>query len=369
MRITLTEILIRELVEGYVDNDEEGVFGYGGKLNIRPKYQREFVYKEKERNAVIDSICRNYPLNVMYWMRQPNGTYELLDGQQRTVSICQYHENDFSIEMKGNPKLFTSLTQEQQRQFLDYPLQVYICENGTEEERIEWFQRINIAGVELTQQEIRNAVYTGPWVTSAKKRFSKTACVAYQMGGKYLSGEANRQAYLETIIRWCAEKDNVGSVEQYMSLHQHDENSDREWQYFQQVITWVQSLFPKYRKEMKGLEWGMLYNRFKGHDYLATQLEKRVSQLMEDDDVTKKSGIYEYVLSGDERRLNIRTFSTQMKRSAYERQQGFCVKCGHHFEFEQMQGDHITPWNKGGKTVPENCQMLCQHCNATKGDN
>ncbi len=369
MKIIPTTILVRDLVEGYIDNDEEGVWGYDSKLNIRPKYQREFVYREKERNAVIESIFKGFPLNTMYWVRQEGGEYELLDGQQRTVSICQYHQNDFSIVWNGNPMLFDNLSDELKSKFLNYELQIYICENGTEDERIEWFEIINIAGAELTKQEIRNAVYPGPWLTEAKKKFSKNNCVAYQMGGKYLKGSAIRQDYLETIIRWCADRDRVGSIEQYMSLHQHDENSDREWQYFQQVVTWVQSLFPKYRGEMKGVEWGMLYNRFKDREFSATKLEEEVERLMMDVDVTNHKGIYDYVLSGDERRLNIRAFSPAMKRAAYEQQQGYCVKCGNHFEFEEMQGDHIVPWNKGGKTIAENCQMLCQLCNATKGNN
>ncbi len=368
MDITLHTIPIKDLVEGYIDEGEKGVSGYGGQLNIRPPFQREFVYKEKERNAVIDSIFKGFPLNVMYWVKNQQGSYELLDGQQRTVSICSYRSGDFSIPLNGHPRNFSNLTSEQRDQFLNYQLQVYICENGTEEEQLNWFMIINIAGAKLSVQELRNAIYTGPWVTDAKRRFAKNNCVAAQAGSKYLSGQVNRQEYLETVLMWCADMDGIDSIESYMSKHQHDENSDREWQYFQKVIAWVKTIFPNYRSDMKSVPWGVLYNKYKDKEVSATQLEEEISRLILDDDVTNKKGIYEYVLSREERVLNIRAFSDAMKIEAYERQHGICPNCKKHYQIEEMHGDHIKPWSKGGKTNAENCQMLCKECNWKKSN-
>ncbi len=353
-------------MEGFRNSDEEGVVGYGGRLNIRPPYQREFIYSPRQQEEVVNSVFKGFPLNVMYWVLNPQGGYELMDGQQRTMSLCQFRKGEFFVSLNGVLKDFDALNPQQKAAFLGYGLQVYICEDGTEQEQLDWFRIINIAGVTLTEQELRNAVYTGPWVTSAKRRFSKTGCVAYGLGEKYMSGTPIRQDYLETVLRWIS----GGNIEEYMARHMHDENSDTEWQYFQSVINWVQTLFPKenYRREMKGLPWGELYNAYKDKPFSATKLEQEVARLMEDDDVTNKRGVYDYVLSGDERKLNIRAFTTQMKRAAYTRQRGVCMACGKSFDFEQMQGDHIVPWNKGGKTISENCQMLCQRCNATKGE-
>ncbi len=365
MKITLKTITIRELVEGFENNDEQGVVGYGGRLNIRPPYQREFVYNEKQQAEVIYSVFKDFPLNVMYWVKNGEGNYELLDGQQRTLSICAYRSGEFFIEVDGVLKSFDNLTYDQAEVFLDYKLQIYICEDGTDQEQLDWFRIINIAGEKLTEQELRNAVYTGAWITSAKQKFSKTGCVASKLGEKYMSGTPIRQDYLETVLKWLSAKDGV-SIEQYMAAHQHDIHADREWQYFQQVIAWVQSVFPNYRKEMKGLEWGLLYNRFKEREYAASDLEARIKELMIDDDVTDKRGIFEYLLGGDERKLSIRAFSESQKRTAYEKQNGICIACKRHFEFEDMEGDHITTWSKGGKTVSENCQMLCADCNRRK---
>lgn len=364
MNIELHKIKIRDLVEGFVDNDEEGVVGYGGLLNIRPKYQREFVYKDKQRNAVIETVFKGFPLNVMYWVKNADGTFELLDGQQRTLSICTYKAGNYSITLPGEtPKGFSNLPADKREQFLDYELMVYICTEGTESERIEWFRIINIAGEKLTDQEILNAIYCGPWVTDAKRHFSKIGCAAFRKGGKYLNGKANRQDYLETTLRWISK----GHVEDYMAAHQHDPNADREWQYFQQVINWVETLFPHYRKEMKGVDWGTLYNDCHEKEYSASGLEARVAQLLMDDDVTKKAGIYPYLLTGQEKYLSIRAFTDKMKREAYERQRGICPHCHRHFDISEMEGDHITPWRDGGRTTPENCQMLCRECNRRKG--
>ncbi len=368
MKIELYEIPIREVVEGYIDSQENGVSGYGGKLNIRPAFQREFVYKEKQRNAVIETVMKGFPLNVMYWVISGNGSYELLDGQQRTLSICQYVNGDFSI----NSRAFHNLTLAEKDQILNYRLMIYVCD-GTDKEKLDWFKIINIAGVQLKEQELRNAIYTGEWLTDAKKYFSKNNCVAYQLANKYLSGEVNRQDYLETVLSWISDRESC-KIEDYMSRHQHDSHATPLWQYFQSVISWTKSIFPKYRKEMKGLNWGVLYNKYGYKPVNPHFLEERITSLMQDDDVTKRSGIYEYLLSGEEKCLNIRAFTDNEKRLIYERQQGICPVCKKEnrekqvYNIEEMEADHITPWCEGGKTNVDNCQMLCKEHNRRKSN-
>jgi len=362
MKIKLHEIPVREVVDGYIDSEENGVVGYNGRLNIRPAFQREFIYKDKQRDEVIRTVQKNFPLNVMYWVKGDVGNFEVLDGQQRTISLCQYVNGDYSIDHMG----FDNLTQTERQQILDYPLMIYICE-GTDKEKLDWFKIINIAGEQLTAQELRKAIYTGEWLTEAKKYFSKTACPAYAIASEYLNGSPIRQNYLETAIRWIAARDGK-EIEDYMAAHQHDTNCNEIWLYFQTVINWVKATFPNYRKEMKGLEWGVFFNKYGTSKYDPKQLETRIAALMEDEDITKNSGIYEYLLDGDEKHLSIRAFTPKMARAAYERQKGICPKCKKHFEIDDMQSDHITPWSKGGKTLPENCQMLCADCNRRKSD-
>lgn len=350
------------MVEGYEDNDEAGVVGYGGRLDIRPPYQREFIYKDKQRDAVIDTITKDFPLNVMYWAVRDDGNFEIIDGQQRTVSICQYVNNDFSI----NGMAFHNLPSDKQEQILNYKLMVYFCE-GTDSEKLEWFKTINIAGEKLTDQELRNAVYSGSWVTDAKRYFSKTGCPAFKIGSDYLNGSPIRQEYLETAIKWISD----GNIEAYMSQHQHDPNASALWIYFQSVISWIEATFPKKynknrKKFMKGIDWGTLYNQFKDEVLDADKLEKEIQQLILDDDVTNKKGIYPYVLTHNEKHLSIRAFTDAMKLKVYEKQNGICVKCGEHFELSEMEADHITPWHEGGKTIEENCQLLCKNCNRKK---
>ncbi len=361
MKIELSRIKIRDVFEGYKDSQEEGVVAYKGKLDIRPKYQREFVYKDNQRNAVIDTIRKNFPLNVMYWVKN-NGHYEVLDGQQRTLSFCQYINGDFSI----NYQYFHNLESDEKEQILDYELMIYICE-GTDSEKLDWFKIINIAGEKLTNQELRNAVYSGEWLTEAKKHFSKISCPAYQIGSKYIAKRVNRQEFLEIALSWIADKENI-PIEGYMSKHQHDNNANELWLYYQNVINWVQVIFPKYRKEQKGVEWGLYYNLYKNINFDTKELEKQVTELMKNDDVTKKSGIYEYLLDGNEKHLSIRTFTDSMKREAYEKQGGICSSCGKQFDIEEMEADHIDPWSIGGKTTANNCQMLCKSCNRRKSN-
>jgi len=358
MKIELHEITVAELFEGFQDNAEAGVTAYKGRLDIRPPYQREFIYKDKQRDAVIGTLRKDHPLNVMYWAVREDGRYEVIDGQQRTLSICQYVNGDYSIEGLA----FHNLQDDQQKQICSYKLMVYFC-SGTDSEKLEWFKTINIAGEELTDQELRNAVYAGPWTADAKRYFSKTGCPAYALGSNFLKGSSIRQEYLETAIEWQADG---STIEDYMSKHQHDENATPLWHYFQSVISWVKATFPTYRKEMKGVGWGFLYNKHKGEPLDTDQLEKKISTLMMDEDVGNKAGIYTYVLDGDERRLNIRAFSDNMKREAFERQKGICPKCEKQYEFSEMEGDHIKPWHEGGKTNAGNCQMLCKDDNRRK---
>lgn len=361
MKIELLDLSVEQLADGYVDNLEQGVLGYGGKLDIRPPYQREFIYKDQQRNAVIETVRKGFPLNVMYWAALGNDRYEIIDGQQRTISICQFVAGDFSIPIDGVQMYFHNLRDDQQRQILEYELMVYVCE-GTDTEKLEWFKIVNIAGERLTDQELRNAVYHGPWTASAKPYFSKTACPAYAIGSKYLTGTPIRQDYLETAIDWRS----GGDIDGYMAAHQHDENATELWSYFQKVIAWVEATFPKYRKEMKGVAWGPLHADFKDEPYDTAKLEARVKNLMMDEDVTKKSGVYAYVLDGKESHLNIRGFSDNMKREAYERQGGRCAETGKAMDMGEMEADHIKPWHEGGKTVAENCQMLSKESNRRK---
>lgn len=354
MKIKLHRIQVRKVIVDYKDSAEEGVVAYGGKLDIRPRYQREFVYTGKQRDAVIETIKNDFPLNVMYWVKTDQGNFEVLDGQQRTISIGQYVNGDFSL----NDRFFHNLTDEEQNQILDYELMIYFCE-GTDKERLDWFRIINIAGEKLTDQEIRNAVYTGPWLSDAKLKFSKTNCAAYLLandGGQLVSGSPIRQEYLETALSWI----NDGEIEDYMAKHQHDKNAEELWQYFQDVIAWVRKIFTNYRKEMSKVQWGELYNEFKDKKLNAKKLEAEIKKLMQDENVSKLSGIYPYVLTRQETYLNIRAFTDKMKRQAYERQKGKCTKCKKTFELEEMQADHIKLWSEGGKTIAENCQMLCK---------
>ena len=293
----------------------------------------------------------------MYWAVRENGDFEIIDGQQRTISLCQYVHGHFSYQ----DKYFHNLQDNEKQDIHKYPLTVYLC-SGTDSEKLEWFKTINIAGERLTNQELRNAVYAGYWVTHAKRYFSKSGCPAHGIGHNYLSGSAIRQDYLETAISWI----NKGNIEEYMSKNQHKPNANELWLYFQSVVNWIKATFPKYRAEMKGVAFGVLYNEFKQKEYDSKKLEEEITKLMLDDDVTKKSGIYSYVLTRQEKYLSIRTFSNNQKREAYEKQKGVCVKCEEHFELEEMEADHIKPWHEGGKTTADNCQMLCKDDNRRK---
>lgn len=375
MDIKEKKITVSELTQGFVDNDEEGVRCYVGLLDIRPPYQREFIYKEKQREAVIQTVMKHYPLNTMYWAARDDGRYEIIDGQQRTMSICQFVHNIWSVNVDGDMMKFENIKKSRPalaEKILNYNLTVYVCK-GTQDQRLKWFETINIAGEELKPQELRNAVYSGTWLTDAKRYFSKRGCPAYLMSSDYTSVSAERQGILELAIKWISEIDFPDMkklddrIKAYMMTHQNDADASALWIYFEAVISWVKAKFPKVRKKfMKGVEWGSLYNRFKGVPLDAAKLEEELERLIMDDDVNTNSGIYPYVLTHDERYLNLRSFTPGQKQKVYELQKGICPICGKHFDIEQMEGDHITPWCEGGHTTIENCQMLCRECNRRK---
>ena len=366
MKIEMHDVTIRELVDGYRDEGDDGVFGYGGRLDIRPPYQREFVYDEKDRVAVIDSIMNGFPLNVMYWVVRADGGFEVMDGQQRTVSIGQFFSGDFSYSMR----YFHNFGPEERERFLGYRLKVYFC-SGTDEEKIRWFERINIAGEELTKQEIRNAVYHGPWVTDAKRWFSKGNAPARKIAKNYVAAAFDRQGCLETAIRWCIGQKSDEAVREFMAIHQNDPDASDLWSYFSAVVTWLEAKFKHTSdrvKILRGLDWGHWYALYGKAKLDTAWIERETHRLLKDKDVTKKSGIIPYLLTGEERHLSIRIFDDEERLSAYERQGGTCARCGKKFAIEQMQADHIMPWAKGGKTTAENCQMLCADCNRRKSD-
>lgn len=365
MKIELRAVSVADLVNAFADNGEQGVIGYDGKLNIRPAFQREFVYGPKERDAVIDTVRKGFPLNTMYWAVAGDG-YELMDGQQRTISLCQYVNGDYSIEVDGNPFAFHNLPKERQQQILDYELSIYVCD-GSDGDKLDWFKVINIAGKPLTDQELRNAIYTGPWLADAKRWFSRNNPPAVQDGrDKLVNGTPNRQEILETALDWFSN----GKIETYMNDHRSDADADELWQYWQAVFDWVKRVFRNQdsarARLMKGLPWGRFYNAHKNDVLNAADLEKRIIALIEDDEVQKPSGIYAYLLTGNDKTLNLRAFDDKTKHVVYARQQGICPVCKKHFEFDKMEADHRTPWSKGGKTTADNCDMLCMTDNRAK---
>lgn len=378
MLIEENQITIRELLADYNDEGELGVTGFTGLLDIRPPYQREFIYKDAQRAAVIKTVKRGFPLNVMYWAAHGDGSYEVMDGQQRTISLAQYVSGDFSCDFGDGPKFFYNLTNDEKEQIYNYRLFIYIC-TGSDSEKLDWFRTINIAGEKLTPQELRNAVYHGPWLSDAKTYFSRPNGPAAVVGSKYVSGSPIRQELLEKALKWICIRDHLDTVEDYMAVHQNDPNATDLWGHFENVIRWAKSTFPVERDELTSVDWGTLYDAHGATFPDGAALEGLVSKLMMDEDVQKKSGIYPYVLDEDPRHLNIRSFTPGQKREAFESQNGKCAngsRCKTPtnpdgktiFRLEEMEGDHIIPWSKGGKTISANCQMLCIPCNRSKGD-
>lgn len=363
MKISLHHIPVRDLVAGYADNGDGGVVGYDGRLDIRPSFQREFIYQDAQRDAVLATVLGGFPLNSMYWNVASDGRFEVLDGQQRTISLAQYVVGDFSIMVDGYPRNFGNLPPNLKDKILDYPLTVYVCE-GTDEERLAWFRVINISGAKLTDQELRNAVYAGPWLTEAKRYFSRPGCPAYGLASRYMSGSPIRQDYLEAVLGWVS----GGSVEVYMADHQHDPTAAPLWLYFQKVFAWVEAVFPAYYPQMKGRDWGRLYNTFGSQDFDPAALGARIAELFLDDDVTSKGGIFEYVLGGDEKHLSLRSFSPAQKLAGLVAADYRCARCGAEVTAENSEADHIDPWSAGGKTTADNLQILCKPCNRRKSN-
>lgn len=297
----------------------------------------------------------------MYWTETEDGNYELLDGQQRTVSFCQYVNGDYSIDSRA----FHNLTQSEKDRILDYPLTIYIC-NGTVEDKLGWFETINIGSLKLSDQELRNAMYTGPWLTHAKSIFSKSNGAGVKLSENYVSVIVNRQGLLELALKWICAKEGLQKIKDYMSVHQHDPNANELWTYFRNVIVWAQDTFTKIRtKLMKGVDWGMLYDKYHEDIYDTDALEAMIKDLIIDDEVQNKSGIYYYVLTHEEKYLKLRAFTDAQKLKQYEIQGGICPKCKQYgcekiqFEYNEMEGDHEKPWSRGGKTEQDNCRMLC----------
>ena len=370
MEIEPLAVTVGELVKDYYDDGEGGVTGYGGLLDVRPPYQREFVYNHKDRTAVVDTVSKGYPLNVMYWAARTDGRYEIIDGQQRTISIAQYVTGEFAVKGIFNwndERSFHRLQSDEKKKIKEYPLHVYVCK-GRNSERLRWFERINIAGKTLKQQELLNAVYYAPWLEDAKEYFSRPKCPASDVGRGYVDGEINRQAYLECAIKWI----NKGDVVGYMNRGDEEPNgpnAEKLWEHFENVIEWVENTFPKYRKEMKGVDWGSLYYRFHNVNLDIVEIEEKVSGLMEnlgDQKGANLKGVYPFVLTGDEKYLNIRSFDKNVKRAAYERQGGKCAITGKYFPIEEMEADHVKPWVLGGPTNLGNCQMLCREAHYKK---
>ena len=380
MKIDMIHVPVRELIEGYSEDDATSrVVAWGGKLDVRPEFQREFVYNDKQQEAVVNTILNGFPLNIMYFVDRQDGGYEVLDGQQRIISVCRFALTKFSVKIPAaaggfNSVNYPNLFDEQKARFLDYELQVYICE-GTDKEKLDWFQIINIAGEELEKQEILNAIYHSKWLTDAKSAFSRRNCVAHKNYGKYMGGDYIRQKYLETVFSWAADAEGISgkdAVAEYMQKHRYDDNADSLWKYFEDVFKWVGRVFGPYDKRMKGRPWGMFYNRHKDDNLDPAEIQAEIKCLMNDDEVQKYEGVYEYLLSNrtraDEKCLNLRKFDDRQRQIMYSRQDGKCAICGKPFDISEMHGDHVTPWSKGGKTTLENGQMLCAACNLKKSN-
>jgi len=380
-----TEITIRDIVDGFVYNELEGkgLFGLSGKLTIQPEYQRSYIYNDGKKDvAVIDSILKDYPIGVLYFNKVGDDAFEVLDGQQRITSIGRFIAGKFAIkDSNGNEWHYSGMPEVQREKILNTPLLIYICE-GDEPEIKDWFRTINISGVELTQQEILNAVYSGPFVTAAKEEFSNSQNSHVQKWSAYISGDVKRQAYLERALDWVSH----GTIDSYMSKHRGDDNIDELKTYFNTVIDWVSTTFIDLESEMKGLEWGRLYETFHNKSYNPEEVSKKVRELLGDYEVKDRRGVFEYILGGckETKLLNIRVFETPAKKVAYNLQtakaeaEGIsnCSYCsiGHGanrnkiWQFSDMEADHVKAWSNGGATDSENCEMLCKPHNRAKGN-
>jgi hypothetical protein len=381
-----TDITVANICEGFVYNQLEGkgLFGLGGKLTIQPEYQRNYIYAEgggKKEAAVIESLLKGYPLGLIYFDKVGEDTFQVLDGQQRITSIGRFVTNKFAIMDNGNPKLFDTMPADQQAKIRDSKLLIYECE-GTESEIKQWFETINIAGVPLNSQELLNAIYSGPFVTLAKAEFSNSGNANIQKWNAYIKGSASRQDFLERALDWVSKGDIGG----YMSQHRNDNNIKELKTYFNSVIDWVSTVFKDVKKEMQGLEWGKFYEQYHSQSYDPKKVSAEVTRLYGDPYITKKRGIFESILGGqqDLRLLEVRVFDDATKHSVYEKQKSAaetkgtsnCPLCamGHDanksriYKFSEMDADHVAAWSKGGGSSANNCQMLCITHNRAKGN-
>ncbi|GAB1661100.1 HNH endonuclease family protein [Mannheimia haemolytica] len=379
-----TEISIAELCKGFVYNELEGkgLFGLSGKLTIQPEYQRNYIYADGKKDvAVIKSILKGYPLGLIYFNQTDKDKYEVLDGQQRITSIGRFLTKKFPIMEDGKPRYIDSLAKEDQDKILNTKMLIYIC-NGTEKEIKEWFKTINIAGIPLNEQELLNAVYSGRFVTLAKAEFSNSQNVHVQKWSAYINGVANRQDFLAKALEWVSK----GNVSDYMSQHRNDDNINELKTYFNTVIDWVSTVFNEVEKEMRGLEWGRLYETYKDTAYNPQDVSAKVKALYSDPYVKNRKGVFEYILGGstETKLLDIRVFDEATKKAVYKQQtekaeaekHSNCPLCaiGNNanktkiWTIKEMEADHVTAWSKGGSTSIENCEMLCTVHNRAKGN-
>lgn len=387
METTLhTEWTVRDVCKGFVydRNENKGLFGLDGNLVIQPEYQRNYIYGDGKRDvAVIDSLLKGYPLGLLYFVENEDGKYEVLDGQQRITSFGRFvnHTWPFMVERKGKPKYFDSLDPDEQKLILEAPLTIYVCK-GSPSEIQEWFEIINVKGVPLVEQELRNAAYHGPFVTKARREFSNTNNANMKRWQTYCSGDPKRQAILEASLDWISD----GKIDAYMAAHRNDTDINNLKDHFETVIDWVDSLFDYTGSEMRGRDWGRLYKEYHANAYKKGDITSRVDALLDDAQVTDKKGIFEYILSGESKPslLNVRVFDERTKKSVYNKQttdsksKGIsnCPLCaiGHDanktriYKFNEMDADHVTAWSKGGSTDESNCQMLCKTHNKAKGN-
>lgn len=370
-------ITVRKLVEGYSHDKETGeIRCFGGLLNPRPSYQREFVYSLEDQSKVFSTLKRSFPLGIMYWCDAGDGTYELVDGQQRTLSICRIIDNDVSIEINDVNIYFRDLSESEQEQILDQELLVYVCV-GNLDEKMDWFSTINIAGKALTPQELRSAVYSGPFVSDARRYFVSGADGNALSNGYdvFVKNSVVRQELLGQVLGWRADFEITDSnksgdklIRAYLAKHRHDENAKELFNYYEEVLDWANYIFgTKYKKELPKVEWGILYNKYHTKTVSPREVQKLVDELMGNPEITKKSAIFEYVFSGDEKILSPRAFDDATKRSKFEEQEHKCAYCGNEIpDLKSAHADHIVPWSKGGKTEYGNLQILCVKCNCKK---
>lgn len=387
MNTTLrTDITAADICHGFVYNQLEGkgLFGLGGKLTIQPEYQRNYLYADgggKREMAVVESLLKGYPLGLIYFNKVAEEKFEVLDGQQRITSIGRFVTGKFAIMENGNPKYFNSLPADQQRRLSESKLLIYECE-GTETEIKQWFETINIAGVPLNPQELLNAIYSGPFVTLAKAEFSNSQNANIQKWSAYVRGSANRQEFLERALDWVSK----GELGDYMSAHRNDTSIKELTNYFNSVIDWVSTVFKDVLPEMKGLEWGRLYEEHHSKSYDPKKMSGEVKKLAADDSVTSRKGIFEFLLRGsvDTKLLEVRVFDKKVARTTYDKQtqaaagkgKSNCPLCavGHGsnkariYKFDEMDADHVTAWSKGGDSSAKNCEMLCITHNRAKGN-